>query len=247
MPAALSYRGMVRRKRTWLLVGLVVLAVGGTALTVSRGPSSVATAARRNQTPSPLLAVIGASFSAGVGAGGQHRAWPEDLAKTLHWRLVLSADPGAGYVNRGSGRRGPLARLAARLHLGRASPTLIIIQGGHDDIGRPPSLIRERVQSLVARIHRQAPHSLLAVLTVFARGNRPSAAAMATDRAIVAAARRADPAILVFDPLADGWHFPRGGDHLHPTAAGYRWIARDLAADLRRLLDVSGRGHAALS
>ena len=181
----------------------------------------------------PLLAVVGASVAAGVGAGHRGDAWPEDLARMLRGRVVVSADPGAGYVNPGAGHRGPFSRLAARLDLARLHPGVIIVQGGHDDIGQPLALIRERVESLVAAIRRDAPHARLAVLTVFARGNRPSAAAWSTDQTVVAAARHADPGVLVFDPLADRWHFPQIGDHLHPTPVGHRWIAGRLAAGLR--------------
>ena len=52
-------------------------------------------------TARPLLAVVGASFSAGVGAGHLSDAWPEDLARIMHWGLIVSADRGAGYVNPG--------------------------------------------------------------------------------------------------------------------------------------------------
>jgi len=180
----------------------------------------------------PLLAVVGASFSAGVGAGRPGRAWPEDLARIEHWRLALSADPGAGYISPGSGHRGPFARLAARLDLTRIDPNTIIIQGGHDDIGRPLPLIRSRVESLISAVHHECPKSRLAVLTVFPRGN-PSPATVATDQAIVAAARQADPAVIVFDPIASHWQFPRIGDQLHPTPAGHEWIAHRLAAGLR--------------
>jgi acyl-CoA thioesterase I len=184
-------------------------------------------------TARPLLAVVGASFSAGVGAGHPGDAWPEDLARIMHWRLIVSADPGAGYVNPGEGDRGPFSRLAARLNLARTHPQTVIIQGGHDDIGRPLPLIRQRVRSLIAAIRRQSPGARLVLLTVFPRGNNPPAAVWATDQAIVHAARQADPAVLIFDPLAGHWHFPRIGDHLHPTPAGHRWIAERLAAGLR--------------
>ncbi|HEX4258185.1 MAG TPA: SGNH/GDSL hydrolase family protein [Streptosporangiaceae bacterium] len=189
-------------------------------------------AGSRAHTERPLLAVVGASFAAGVGAGTPDHAWPEDLARTMHWRLALQADPGAGYVNPGSRHRGPFAKLASHLHLARIDPDTIIIQGGHDDIGRPLPLIRARVERLIATIRREAPHARLAVLTVFARG-RPTPATVATDQAIVAAARHADPAVLVFDPIASHWQFPRIGDHLHPTPAGHEWIARKLAGGLR--------------
>jgi lysophospholipase L1-like esterase len=97
-------------------------------------------------------------------------------------------------------------------------------------------LIRDRVEDLVTELYREAPHALLIVLSVFVRGKQPSAAAAATDRTIVAAARRTDPGVIVVDPLAEHWHFPRTSDHLHPTAAGHRWIARRLAVVLRERL-----------
>jgi acyl-CoA thioesterase-1 len=207
-------------------VTLTAPTTGGQHLTISGTASSPAPAQR------PLLAVVGASFSAGVGAGHPDQAWPEDLARIMHWRLALSADPGAGYVNPGAGHRGPFAKLAGRLHLARTDPGTIIIQGGHDDIGRPLPLVRARVERLIASVHRACPRSRLAVLTVFPRGV-PTPATRATDQAIVAAARQADPAIIVFDPITGHWQFPRIGDHLHPTPAGHEWIAHQLARGLR--------------
>lgn len=210
-------------------VGAAV-ATSGSASCAQTGPSPRPVAAGRSS--GPLLAVVGASFSAGVGARDCYYAWPEDLGRILGWRVVVSADPGAGYVDPGAGHRGPFSRLASRLDLVRLHPKVLIIQGGHDDIGRPLPLIRHRVQSLVAAVHHELPHTRLAILSVFGRGRRPSPAALATDRAIVTAARHADPTILLFDPLAGRWHFPRIGDHLHPTAAGHHWIARRLAIGL---------------
>jgi lysophospholipase L1-like esterase len=237
------------RRRAVLAAGaLVLLALVGTAIARSgsgsspperRTPGPVVPAGARSPAEAgrrSVLAVVGASFSAGVGAGNRHDAWPQDLGRLLGWRVAVSADPGAGYVNRGSSDRGPFSRLASQLDLGRLDPRAIIIQGGHDDIRRPLPVVRDRVQSLVAEIHRDAPRALLVVLSVFARGNRPSTAAVATDRTIIAAARRADPGVVVVDPLAEHWHFPRIGDHLHPTAAGHRWIARRLAVVLQERL-----------
>ena len=234
----MRYCARVRRKLAVATGALALVAAGGSAaaaVTLADSPASgqqVTVAAPRHPAQRPLLAVVGASFSAGVGAGNRAHAWPEDLARIMGWRLAVSADPGAGYVNPGAGHRGPFSQLAAHLHLARLDPGVVIIQGGHDDIGRPLPLIRSRVESLISTIRRQDPRGRLAVLTVFPRG-RPDPAALATDQAIVAAARRADPAVLVFDPIASHWQFPRIGDHLHPAPAGHEWIARHLAAGLR--------------
>lgn len=184
-------------------------------------------------TRNPLLAVVGASFSAGVGAGSASLAWPEDLARLLHWRVVVSADPGAGYVSVGDGLHGPFARLAAKLNLAALNPSVVLVQGGHDDIGQPLATIYTHVYDLIGDLHHEVPHARLGVLTVFASGKGPSPAALATDRTIVAAARKADPSVVVIDPLAAHWRFPRVGDDLHPTAAGDHWIAGQVAKALR--------------
>ena len=63
------------------------------------------------------------------------------------------------------------------------------------------------------------------------RGGSP--ALRQTDQAIVTAGTAADPDVIVMDPLAGRWMFPRAGDGLHPTAAGDAWIARTVAASLR--------------
>lgn len=237
-----SYLGMPRTSRVLVVlsVACAALILAGAvamhpmpgrphALVTGHGHAAVAAA------PEPVLAVIGASFSAGVGAGPGGHGWPADLAAQLGMRLRLSADPGAGYVRPGNGHRGPFLRLMDRLHLARLHPAIVIIQGGHDDIGRPLGLIGRHVRTLVDTVHAEAPHARIAVLSVFVTGNRASRPARATDRAIVRSARRADPHVIVFDPLVGHWRFPHIGDHLHPTAAGHLWIADRLAKRLRPL------------
>jgi lysophospholipase L1-like esterase len=181
----------------------------------------------------PVLAVVGASFSAGVGAGGPERAWPAGLGRILRWPVAVSAESGAGYLARGITRRGPFSALVSRLDLRRLHPAVLLIQGGHNDIGRPAGQLDTAVYAFIAQVHDETPGTRIGVVTVFAAGDQPSAAAIATDRVIVTAARRADPGVMVFDPLVERWRFPRDGDHLHPTVAGHEWIATTVAAGLR--------------
>jgi acyl-CoA thioesterase-1 len=180
----------------------------------------------------PILAVVGASFSAGVGAGGTAQAWPAQLGRLLHLRVVVGAVPGAGYLSPGSGRRGPFTVLAGRLDLARLRPAIVLVQGGHNDIGYPAGALRRGVRTLIAGIHCQTPGSRVGIVSVFPTGATASPAARTTDQIIVAAARAADPQVLVFDPIAQRWHFPRVGDQLHPNPAGHRWIADRIAAGL---------------
>lgn len=179
----------------------------------------------------PRLVIVGASFTAGIGSG-PGRSWAALLARKLRYDTVLYGDPGVGYVRAGAGRRGPVAGELVRVDLAALAPSLVIVQAGHDDIGVPPGLERQRVTQVIAAIRAEAPKARIALLTVFARRS-PSPAAYRTDRTIVAAARAAGPGVIVIDPLAAGWTFPRSRDGLHPDAAGSTWIAGRVAAALR--------------
>jgi acyl-CoA thioesterase I len=180
----------------------------------------------------PGLAVVGASFTAGVGPGDPDRSWAVRLAGLLHWDAVIIGVPGAGYVRAGAGRRGPVADEIAQAGLRRLAPSLVIVQAGHDDIGVPLRLERRRVDQVISVIRAQAPRARIALLTVFTRhSSRP--AAKRTDQAIVTAATAADREVIIMDPLAAGWRFGHSRDGLHPTAGGDEWIAREVAGILR--------------
>jgi acyl-CoA thioesterase I len=180
----------------------------------------------------PVLAIVGASFTAGVGPGNPDKSWAVLLARRLHWDAVVFGDPGAGYVRAGVGRLGPVAAEIARLGLRALAPSLVIVQAGHDDIGVPARLEQRRVAQAVALIRAEAPRAQIALLTVFP-GHKHLAAAARTDHAIVTAGRAADRQVIIMDPLAGGWAFARAPDGLHPTAAGDTWIAAKVAGILR--------------
>ncbi len=60
---------------------------------------------RASGTGVPRLAIVGASFTAGVGSG-PGRSWAVVLARHLRWDAVVDGVPGAGYVRAGAGRAG---------------------------------------------------------------------------------------------------------------------------------------------
>jgi len=179
----------------------------------------------------PVLAIVGASFTAGVGPGNPDKSWAVLLARRLHWDAVVFGDPGAGYVRAGVGRMGPVGAEIARIDLRALAPSLVIVQAGHDDIGVPARLEQRRVAQAVALIRAEAPRAQIALLTVFPGHKRRAAAA--TDRAIVTAGKAADPQVIIMDPLAAGWTYARAPDGLHPTAAGDAWISAKVAEILR--------------
>ena len=186
----------------------------------------------RNGQDVPVLAIVGASFTAGVGPGNPDKSWAFLLARRLHWNAVVFGDPGAGYVRAGVGRLGPVAAEIARIDLRALAPALVIVQAGRDDIGVPVRLEQQRVAQAVALIHAEAPRAQIVLLTVFP-GRTRRAGAVRTDHAIVTAGRAADPRVIIMDPLAGGWTYARAPDGLHPTAAGDAWIAAKVAGILQ--------------
>jgi acyl-CoA thioesterase-1 len=179
------------------------------------------------------IVVLGASISAGTGSTPE-QAWPTVVGRCLGRRVVVDAVPGAGYVATGHGARGPVVRLLREADLAHLDPSLVVLQAGHNDIGTPGPQLRAAVTTAVATARREAPLAPVALLTVVAHAGAPTAAARATDATIVDAARRADPRVVVLDPLAEGWSFPRIADGLHPTAAGQRLLAGHVLDDLAR-------------
>jgi lysophospholipase L1-like esterase len=188
---------------------------------IERGPHRV-----------PTVAIVGASYTAGIGPDNPEQSWAVALARQLHWNAVIYGVPGAGYVRTGAAGRGPVARMLGQESLRELAPALVIVQAGHDDVGMPARLERRRVTAAVHLIHTAAPAARIALLTTFATSIDGSPALRQTDEDIVAAGTAADPDAIVMDPLAGRWTFPRAGDGLHPTAAGDAWIARTAAAIL---------------
>jgi lysophospholipase L1-like esterase len=182
----------------------------------------------------PTVVIVGASFTAGVGPGSPDGSWAALLARHLGWNAVVYGDPGAGYFRPGIHRRGPVSREISQVDLRELNPALVIVQAGHNDMGVPAGVEQVRVRQVLAQIRAAVPDAGIALITVFAgRLHRP--AAYQTDRTIVAAARAADPAVIIMDPLAIAhpWRFARVRDGLHPTAAGSKWIAGQVSQILQ--------------
>src|SRR6266581_2590679 len=124
----------------------------------------------------PTVAIVGASFTAGVGPGHPGGSWAALLAHHLGWDAVVYGDPGAGYVRPGVHRRGPVGREIAQVDLHELNPALVIVQAGHNDMGMPADLEQLRVKQAIAQIHAAAPHAGIALITVFVgRLRRPAA------------------------------------------------------------------------
>lgn len=181
----------------------------------------------------PTVAIVGASYTAGVGPDNPELSWAVDLARQLRWNAVIYGVPGAGYVRVGGSGRGPMSRMLTAEGLPGLDPALVIVQAGHDDLGVPPALEKRRVGAAVDLIRAAAPDARVALMTTFAAGSVTGSPALRRiDHAIITAGTAADPQAVIMDPLGGRWTFPRASDGLHPTAAGDAWLARTAAAIL---------------
>jgi lysophospholipase L1-like esterase len=189
---------------------------------------------RLERTPrrAPVLAVVGASYTAGVGPGSPALSWAVQLARSLRWNAVIDGVPGAGYARTGADGQGPVLRMLAREDLRALGPALVIVQAGHDDIGVWPPAEQRKAEQAIAFIRAAAPKARIGLLTVFTAGP-PSPSAAGTDHAIVAAVAATDRHVIVMDPLTGRWVFQHYRHGLHPTAAGDAWIAWKVAGILR--------------
>jgi lysophospholipase L1-like esterase len=184
--------------------------------------------------PRPTVAIVGASYTAGVGPDNPMLSWAVDLVRKLHWDSVIYGLPGAGYVRTGSGDLGPMARMLTDERLTALSPTLVLIQAGYDDGRVPVGIEGQQVRRTVELIRAEAPQATIGLITVFTSPARPIPARFyRIDSAIVAAAKAADPQAIIMDPLTGDWKYQHADDGLHPTAAGDAWIARKVEAVLQ--------------
>ncbi len=237
-----------RRGRVLIPLGIgVAAAVVATLFLLTPGPvapvapprPALATPAGSGPIGHPIV-VLGASISAGTGSSAE-QAWPTLIGRCLGRPVMVGAVPGTGYVATGRGERGPVVRLVREADLGRLDPSLVVLQAGHNDIGTPGPQLGAAVTTAVQTVGREAPRAPLVLITVFAHVGVPTAEARSTDATIVEAARRADPRVVVLDPLTEGWSFPRVSDGLHPTAVGQRLVAGHVLGDLARA-GVAGPG-----
>jgi lysophospholipase L1-like esterase len=181
----------------------------------------------------PTMAVVGASYTAGVGPDKPALSWAADLARNLRWDAVIYGVSGAGYVQTGTYGAGPMARQLGAEQLPGLSPSLVIVQAGYDDVQVPPGLERRQVDRTIKLIRTEAPHAAIGLVTVFASTARPIPAGFYhIDATIVAAARAADPNAIIMDPLAGQWTYQHAHHGLHPTVAGDAWIAGKVGAIL---------------
>ncbi|MBA2381895.1 MAG: SGNH/GDSL hydrolase family protein [Chloroflexi bacterium] len=187
----------------------------------------------------PLLArgsrvvFVGDSFTTGWnGAGIGTRGWPAIVGRARGWTTRNLAVAGTGFVNPGWTGQTIGSRVAAAI---RARPDIVFVAGGHNDSRWSAATTSTAAIRVIDRLHAALPDAVLVIVApIWQNGSPPSRCLILRDRLRQKAA--AIGAIFI-DPLAEGWfsgpsHRLIGGDGLHPTDAGHRYLAERVLADL---------------
>ena len=191
-------------------------------------------ASHAGASPISRIAVIGDSYTAGSGEGGNGpRSWTE-LARRLlaqrrrRDRRRLAAEGGAGYGQRGS-RGSVFQDLTAQAVTPQRRPggVLRVAQRPTGGPAEVPGLAAEHLPTRpIRRAGRQVPGDRAAV------ADRQPAAGGAEDPRQPARQAAALGALFV-DPIAEGWFVGRpdliGQDGVHPTDAGHAYMADKIA------------------
>lgn len=218
--AAPGRRTVLRGAAVGLTVGIAVLAV-------------VAAPPARAEAPTPI-AVIGDSYTAGSGEGGNgERSWT-----AVAWQLLdsegmnltptVAAEGGAGYGQRGN-RGSVFFDLTAQAV--RRNDALVVFFGSRNDQPVDPQRFPGMAADTFRLAELSAPRAKLLVIgPPWPTATPPPEVLRIRDDLRTQAA--AAGAVFV-DPIADGWFVGRpdliGADGVHPTDAGHAYLAVKIA------------------
>lgn len=224
------HRGVVRRPARALLAVLAVSLAGG----CSAGSSAAPPPAPAATPPSvgSAVVVLGDSFTAAVGSESG-RGYLLPLAEELGWAVTAAAQSGTGYVSPSivpgyQPYGGRVAEVVSR------RPSLVVVQGSTNDVGRPADDVGRAADALYADLRAQLPGVPVVVVGPIDAPTIDPAGVRGIRDALAEAAQEAG--LPFIDPIADEWLQPPDelyADGLHPDDEGYEEFAEELAAALR--------------
>jgi hypothetical protein len=190
--------------------------------------------------PQPAALFVGDSYTLGTGASGARQAESCLTADALGWSCNLDAEDGTGFINNGHS-----FDLTASALLGRLKDTkaryyadIILVDAGRSD-ARFASEQVQRAETIYLTALRAAwPKATLVLIAPYYMSSFAPLFGSSYLHYLQVQAKRFSAAVL--DPIGEGWISEATAgmttlDRVDPDAAGHRYIAQHLVADLRRL------------
>jgi lysophospholipase L1-like esterase len=172
-----------------------------------------------------VVAFLGDSFTAGALATSPEDFWTSEVCAAFGWDQRNFGEGGTGYFTAGRmpGAQPYMARVAAVV---AADPSIVIVSGGLNDIGRSTDAqFVIAVDQTYSALRQALPHATIIAVNPFYDANPPPDR-LATMASEVAAAAQAVGAVYlnVGDPLL-GLTADIGADGVHPNDAGHAALA----------------------
>lgn len=208
---------MLRR----LLAPLVALALFPVAL---HGTSQAGTG--------PRALFFGDSLVAGVGTHPRRPVQATDVARRLGWQPVVDAVPGTGWTT--GGRKGhPYQWRLEHDRALRGHLDVVVLEGGTNDAFYGDlEQLTSRVAAGIAFVRRLQPKARIVLVGGYAPPGRDSARLAAMDRLLAAAAAHDGVQYVSQRPFRERGTAVLSADRIHPSRAGYRVLAGELAKAL---------------
>jgi len=211
-----------------LVAVLVVSASGSQAQpTVAESCEAIhtASAVRRAEVSGsgPTVAVIGDSYSQGLGLADPRQSWPSRLPGTV----IVDGFAGSGFSDAAS----PCPREAYYHRVARAlaaDPGLVVLQGGLNEYDVPGTEIRHGLD----RVLRDLAGREVVMVGPPTAPRREGAIARIDDLLAVVAQRHDVPYV-----RTSGWQLDYLPDRLHLTVSGHAAFGDGVAAALEALVD----------
>lgn len=204
------------------------------AVAVLAGLTCIGVAPIARAAASPVVSVVGDSYSRGCTAvcpPTDAGAWWRTTAADLGWTVAsVTAEPGAGYAR--PSVRGKTLLDALRARPISAASDYVLLEGGLNDHAQTVDAVYAGAKATIAEVQRQAPHATIVVVGAFL----PSASTTLMTSTYLRAARAIDRAALragVRHMSGFMCSFTVDVDRYHPTVDGHRtighWVAQEVA------------------
>ncbi|HEY3686392.1 MAG TPA: SGNH/GDSL hydrolase family protein [Streptosporangiaceae bacterium] len=191
-----------------------------------------------------VVAFLGDSYTAGIGDTTRDQTYAALTAQRLGWQVIVAGQAGTGLLAPGHDGH-TFGQLYERQLAWRPAPDMAVIVGGHNDWPYPQSLEETSAARLVNQMRQRWPRTHLLMVGPMWGSGEPRTEVLSIRDALKSAAAQEN--VPFIDPLAEQWvtgsrdsgtgNAPRFilKDNTHPNAAGHRYFADRLVADLRKL------------